>query len=333
MRDNVSGDPPKSYHPSYEFPRGDDTSSHPSFHTHSESTTPSHDFPICRLVIQESRFISHKQRLAVIDGYSEVQFGRDAAPPGVSTPRIRLKDMEVSKLHATLFWDAERREWAVVDMGSKHGTFVGSGQDTKRVRLSAPRVASMPKRVGHLDRLSLGGTTFVVHIHENRLPCVECSASGQGGDDIIPLFSHQKHDTVQAERGRKRGADSIDEVPRNAKRALASLKHALLNRPGGISPLVSPRDEPARSSNYGGSTSQGRASSASDAYRVSFGVSPSPSLRTAGRGTGSHTQAPSRFSRIVSLGPTDVEQRLPMTRGEEGDIPSELSEASSKARE
>ncbi|KAI0254955.1 hypothetical protein BJV78DRAFT_1180181 [Lactifluus subvellereus] len=330
MRDNVSGDPPKSYHPSYEFPGGDNTSSHPGFHTYPEPTTPSHDFPICRLVIQESRFIPHKQRLAVIDGYSEVQFGRDAAPPGVSTPRIRLKDMEVSKLHATLFWDAERHEWAVVDMGSKHGTFVGSGQDTKRVRLSAPRVASMPKRVRHLDRLSLGGTTFVVHIHENRLPCVDCSASGQGGDDIIPLFSHQKHDIVQAERGRKRGADSLGEVPRNAKRALASLKHVLLSRPGGISSPVSPMDEPVRSS---GSTVQGRASSASDASRVSFGVSLSPSPRTAGRGTGSHTRAPSRFTPIVALEPTDVGQQLPMTRGEEANIPSELSETSSKARD
>jgi FHA domain len=240
MRDNVPGDPPTAYHPSYEFPVGDDSNSHPVFHTHPEPTpAPSHDFPICRLIIQESRFIPHKQRLAVIDGYSEVQFGRDAAPPGVSTPRIRLRDMEVSKLHATLFWDVERREWAIVDMGSKHGTFFGSGQDGKRVRLSATRVASMPKRVGHLDRLYLGGTTFVVHIHETRLPCVDCSASGQGGDDIIPLFSHQRDDAVvaQAQRGRKRSVDRTDKVPRDAKRALASLKHSLLSRPGGFSPM------------------------------------------------------------------------------------------------
>lgn len=187
-------------------------------------------------------------RLAVIDGYSEVQFGRDPSPPGVSTPRIRLKDMEVSKLHATLFWDAERCEWAVVDMGSKHGTFVGSGEDTNRVRLSASRVASMPKRLKHLDRLCLGGTTFVVHIHANRLPCSECSASGQGGDDLIPLFSHQKEGgtVTQAEGSRKRGAESSGDVPRNAKRALASLKRSLLSRPGGIVPAMSPHEHEPR---------------------------------------------------------------------------------------
>jgi FHA domain-containing protein len=251
MPGDVSGNSP-NYHPSYEYPGGDEISSRPGIptdHIYGELTpTASTDFSICRLVIQKSRFISKKCRLAVIDGYSEVQFGRDASPPGVSTPRIRLKDMEVSKLHATLFWDAERTEWAVVDMGSKHGTFVGSGEDTNRVRLSASRVASMPKRLKHLDRLSLGGTTFVVHIHENRLPCSDCSASGQGSDDLIPLFSHQKDGgtVTQAEGSRKRGPDSANDAPRNAKRALASLKHSLLSRPGGVVPAVSPHDERTR---------------------------------------------------------------------------------------
>ena len=248
MPGDVSGNS-QTYHPSYEFPGGDEISSHPGIHTDTELTpAPSTDFPICRLVIQKSRFISKKCRLAVIDGYSEVQFGRDPSAPGVSTPRIRLKDMEVSKLHATLFWDAERAEWAVVDMGSKHGTFVGSGKDTNRVRLSASRVASMPKRLKHLDRLSLGGTTFVVHIHENRLPCSDCSASGQGSDDMIPLFSHQEEGGTVT-HGRKRGADSNNDVPRNAKRALASLKRSLLSRPGGILPAVSPDDERTRNPN------------------------------------------------------------------------------------
>ncbi|KAH8994973.1 hypothetical protein EDB92DRAFT_1848541 [Lactarius akahatsu] len=240
MQDNVSENPPLEYHPLYEFPGNDN--SRPDPQARSESAH-SNDFPICRLIVQQSRrrFLPHNQRLAVVDGYSQVQFGRDAAPHGVSTPRIRLKDMEVSKLHATLFWDSERHEWAVVDMGSKHGTFVGSGQDTKPTRLSASREASMPKRVRHLDRLSLGGTTFVVHVHENRLPCVDCSASTEGDDDMIPLFSPQKSDdgaAVQAVQKRKRVADPAEDVPRNgnAKRALASLKQSLLSRPGGMLP-------------------------------------------------------------------------------------------------
>ena len=62
--------------------------------------------------------ILHKHlSLAVLDAYAETQFGRDVATPGSDTPRIRLKEMPVSKLHATVFWDKARREWAV----GRHG--------------------------------------------------------------------------------------------------------------------------------------------------------------------------------------------------------------------
>jgi pSer/pThr/pTyr-binding forkhead associated (FHA) protein len=305
MRDNVPRNSP-TYHPSYEFPGVDETPSHPALHVPNSSTpTPPNDFPICRLVMQEGRFISQKRRLAVIDGYSEVQFGRDAPPAGVSTPRIRLKDMEVSKLHATLFWDVERAEWAVVDMGSKHGTFVGSGQDTNRVRLSASRVASMPKRLKHSDRLSLGGTTFVVHIHENRLPCSDCSASGQGTDDLIPLFSHRMDSSgtvAQADRGHKRGADPTNDVPRNAKRALLSLKQSLLSRPGGFVPTASPHDEPTHPSSR--ESMRGCGTTATGSHR---GSTSSPSPRVANKRTAS--QEASRF--------------VPIVKCEEGDVASE----------
>jgi len=315
MRDNVSGNSP-TYHPSYEFPGVDEIPSYPALPVPTGSKpTPSSDFPICRLVVQEGRFISQKRRLAVIDGYSEVQFGRDASPAGANTPRIRLKDMEVSKLHATLFWDAERAEWAVVDMGSKHGTFVGSGQDTNRVRISASRVASMPKRLKHLDRLSLGGTTFVVHIHENRLPCSDCSASGQGTDDIIPLFSHQRESggtIAQADRGQKRAADPSDDVPRNAKRALASLKQCLLSRPGGFVPTASPHDEPTHTSNHEAMRGYGT-TTATGSHR---GLTPSPAPRVASKRTAS--QEPSRF--------------VPIVKGEEGSIASEAASGGDRAK-
>lgn len=193
----------------------------------------------------------------MLDGYTEVQIGRDAAPSGSETPRIRLKEMEVSKLHATIYWDLERREWAVVDMGSKHGTFLrshrdldlstsgGDGQaapqvtdaanaDGKGIRLSAPRTASMPRRLAHLDALSVGGTTFLVHIHE-QVPCADCSPSA--GNEI-PLFDRRGADR-QAEASRKRKRDAAEgqaaegnyiAPARDPKRALNDLRRSLLSR-------------------------------------------------------------------------------------------------------
>lgn len=206
------------------------------------------DHPSLRLVIEHSTIRPSKQRLAVLDGYFEVQLGRDLAPSGTDIPRVRLKDMEVSKLHATLFWDKERKYWAVVDMGSKHGTYirpglgemqgvafgVGESGETKGQRLSAPRTASIPRELKHLDRLTAGGTTFVIHIHDDRLPCLDCSVSAdpRAGDEI-PLFPTDKKrkrevSTIAATATSLKAGNT--DAPQDAKRALTSLRRNLLSR-------------------------------------------------------------------------------------------------------
>ncbi|KIP12158.1 hypothetical protein PHLGIDRAFT_98529 [Phlebiopsis gigantea 11061_1 CR5-6] len=196
--------------------------------------------------------MSRIQQLAIIDGYTQVQFGRDAAPPSTDTPRIRLKEMEVSKLHATVYWDAAKKSWAVVDMGSKHGTFIrprqivaepvkptpntGSnssshGTDLRGHRLSAPRMSSMPRVLRHLDELSLGNTTFIAHLHEDRLPCEACVS--KGGDEI-PLFYVSKAQR-QEEALRKRKLEALDPPPPppgDAKKSLNMLKRSMLSRHG-----------------------------------------------------------------------------------------------------
>ncbi|KAI0069580.1 hypothetical protein K474DRAFT_1632694 [Panus rudis PR-1116 ss-1] len=215
-----------------------------------------------RLRVLQSAILHRKQSLAVLDGYTEIQIGRDIAPPGSDIPRIRLKEMEVSKVHATIYWDKERREWSVVDMGSKHGTFVRSNQgtfvppsvptasssntspsgthpprlDERGFRLSAPRVASRPSRLRHGDQLSVGSTTFVVHIHPDGMPCIECSP--QGGDEI-ELFDNRRK---ELERGaalrHKRALEAVSPATghaqsvseQDAKRSMTMLKRSLLSR-------------------------------------------------------------------------------------------------------
>ncbi|THH06543.1 hypothetical protein EW146_g9582 [Bondarzewia mesenterica] len=248
--------PASGYDPTYEWP-GEETPL-PQIQPSASSRVP------LRLVVQNSSILARKLRLAIIDGYSEVQFGRDVAQPGTETPRIRLKEMEVSKLHATAFWDAGRKEWALVDMGSMHGTFVksqstssggtamaaaphnGVGEvDRRGIRLSMPRVASVPRRLKHLDRVTIGSTTFVAHLHENRLPCVECSASAEEVGDEIPLFDlkTKQREEVRLTKKRKREANFVEEERtaggRDVKKALTSLKRDLLSRSGYVSPSAS----------------------------------------------------------------------------------------------
>ena len=81
-----------------------------------------------------------------------------------------------------------------------------------------------------MDEISLGSTTFVIHIHEDHLPCATCSP--KGGDEI-PLF-HNKSSSQREKVSRKRDreADSVvlDATGRDGRKALSMLKRSLLSR-------------------------------------------------------------------------------------------------------
>lgn len=284
IQEKVSG---SIYHPALEFPSDDDgwttpstgyaansfpdtlypynnivpigpsqacsSNTSPSSSTQASTTSTPSTIHTLRLLVLSTGILPRAQKLAVLDGHTQIEFGRDPPAPGAQTPRVRLKEMEVSKLHATLFWDDARLEWAVVDMGSKHGTFIraaGTGVsaegasadsdpsstsakgDPRGQRLSQPRVSSVPRRLRHLDELSLGSTTFVVHIHEDREPCARCSP--KGGDEI-PLFHDRKGREHEAARKRKREAEAgsgnaVIHEGRDPKKALTMLKRSLLSR-------------------------------------------------------------------------------------------------------
>lgn len=101
---------PYAYDPCYEWPGDEDIEISP---------LPKRSRrPICRFVVSRTAVLPAQHRIVSADDYTEIQFGRDAQFGAI--PRVRLKEMQVSKLHATAYWDPARKEWNVVDMGSKH---------------------------------------------------------------------------------------------------------------------------------------------------------------------------------------------------------------------
>ncbi|TCD64290.1 hypothetical protein EIP91_004298, partial [Steccherinum ochraceum] len=214
-----------------------------------------------RLLVCRSSVLPKTGTLVVLDGYPEVRIGRDAPPAAESTPRLRLKEMEVSKLHATVYWDKTRLEWAIVDMGSMHGTyhlpgsFSLSGQastsatraDARGTRLSPARVASVPRSLAHGDTLSIGSTTFLVHVHEGGIPCEQCSRSDT---NEVPLVDNSNSSSKKRKRT---DAEATALLPRpsterNPKKAISILKRNLLSRHA--SPSTIPISNPSASTPY-----------------------------------------------------------------------------------
>ena len=231
------------YDPAYEWPGDqsyDDDGQLDGKEYSPASSKSAHGRPVFRFVALRSSILPAKQKVAILDSYFEVQIGRDTAILGSVTPRIRLKELEVSKLHATAYWDGARKEWNVVDMGSKHGTWLlhaethigadASSSDFKLgARLSPPRAASIPRQLRHSDHLSIGGTTLVVHIHADQRPCHDCTISDN--ETEIPLFPHPKKSAVKRTRDTAGlDSDGLSKTDRNPKKALNILKRSLLTR-------------------------------------------------------------------------------------------------------
>ena len=109
-------------------------------------------------------------------------------------------------------------------MGSMHGTFWESGSEpsSSKVRLSAPRTASLPQPLQHLDRFAIGSTTFEAHIHQDDLPCEVCASSGHE----IPLF----HDSGKGKSIQQVGKREVLEPKVDPKRSLAMLRSSLLQQ-------------------------------------------------------------------------------------------------------
>ncbi|KAJ7284916.1 hypothetical protein C8J57DRAFT_1289837 [Mycena rebaudengoi] len=234
----VSTTPP-NYDPSHEWP-GDtvDAPTDPNYGNSCE--VGSSRRPLFRLLVLRTSVLPTKQTLAITDGYTQLQFGRDVSS-SQDVPRIRLKEMEVSKLHATVYWD-NTTQWSIVDMGSKHGTFIQPASSAAPLRLSPPRVASVPRRLHHLDAFAIGSTTFLVHIHEGS-PCAECLSTAQ---NEIPLFlSSRRKAAVNVP-----ASDTSGYLPartRDPKKALTTLKQHLLNSTGGpVKDATSYTDRSAR---------------------------------------------------------------------------------------
>jgi hypothetical protein len=97
-----------------------------------------------------ANLLPKEQRLVHLPLDSQTIVGRDRS----YLPLIRLKSLQVSKVHATLYRDDQDQsysKWFVVDNASTHGTFIRREGEKEWTRLAEKGCASLPVELKHLE--------------------------------------------------------------------------------------------------------------------------------------------------------------------------------------
>ncbi|WWC73766.1 uncharacterized protein I206_107738 [Kwoniella pini CBS 10737] len=253
--------PEKEKHPAYVVPYDDPALyAYPSQpegdEADQEKPTKERPNDTLRLVVMGSGCLEVGQ-VAILDTREGgIQLGRDRCEKG-GQARVRLKEMEVSKTHAVIYWGTggddessqveELQDWWIVDLGSTHGTFLSqpmtedATRTPKLTRLSEPKHSSRPHRVTHLSRLRIGTSEFSLHIHPS-WPCDQCQVNGtneipldDGQPKLIPAHNEEvasENDTPPIYAMDSSQKKQNRELKR--KREMASLRESLLRKDRGI---------------------------------------------------------------------------------------------------
>lgn len=81
---------------------------------------------------------------------------------------ICLPDVNVSKHHLKVTYNANSLTYMITDLGSRNGTILNGK------RISASKQESDPVEVPHGSKLQLGATVLLCHVHEGSQTCGHC---------------------------------------------------------------------------------------------------------------------------------------------------------------
>lgn len=118
--------------------------------------------PCLRLVVVSSEKMTSGQVFMITKVGSDI--GREVS----ERSGVRIKDVYVSKLHASVSFDEEEELFYIKDCGSVCGTFVNGR------RLSDAKERSCLHPLVHGDTVAMGTSTFSVHIHKGLDVCNDC---------------------------------------------------------------------------------------------------------------------------------------------------------------
>ncbi|KMR04573.1 angiogenic factor with g patch and fha domains 1 [Lasius niger] len=121
------------------------------------------NYPPCmRIIVKETDLPKLKVGCLFLVTYIGGSLGREG------DHSVLISDINVSKYHARFIYDETKKQYHIIDSGSRNGTFLNGK------RLSVAKQESEAHEITHGSIIKIGGTKLLCHIHNGNETCGHC---------------------------------------------------------------------------------------------------------------------------------------------------------------
>ncbi|XP_068982239.1 angiogenic factor with G patch and FHA domains 1 isoform X2 [Bombus flavifrons] len=130
---------------------------------HEEDQDLAKTYPPCmRIIVKETNLSKLKIGSLFFVAYTGGSIGREG------DHSVVIPDINISKHHARILYNEDRKIYEVIDLGSRNGTFLNGK------RLSVAKQESEPHEVSHGSIIQVSTTKLLCHIHNGNETCGHC---------------------------------------------------------------------------------------------------------------------------------------------------------------
>ncbi|XP_011150988.1 angiogenic factor with G patch and FHA domains 1 isoform X2 [Harpegnathos saltator] len=118
--------------------------------------------PCMRIIVKETNLAKLKMGCLFLVTYTGGSLGREG------DHSVLIPDVNISKYHARFVYDETKKQYQIIDFGSRNGTFLNGK------RLSVAKQESEPYEITHGSIIKIGETKLLCHIHNGNETCGHC---------------------------------------------------------------------------------------------------------------------------------------------------------------
>ncbi|XP_012253134.2 angiogenic factor with G patch and FHA domains 1 isoform X1 [Athalia rosae] len=118
--------------------------------------------PCIRIIVKETNIPKLKLGSLFVVAYTGGSMGREG------DHAVLIPDINISKQHARFQYDESKKQYEIIDLGSRNGTLLNGK------RLSVAKQESDPSEIVHGSVIQVGSTKLLCHIHNGYETCGHC---------------------------------------------------------------------------------------------------------------------------------------------------------------